>query len=115
MALKEILEKLKGMTKEDKREELGDDETRDKFLRSLRRERRTQMEEGEKEELMKKIAEFKKLRDRRFLWGIKDKKNKLTEALNNKKASMLSGSHNLLGNKTSKKKQDQSFLGKSNL
>ncbi len=119
MGLKELIEKLKGMGKGDEREELPDDETRDKYLRSLRRERRTQMEEGEKEKLKKDIEEFKKQRERRFLWGITkktEKKRKLIEALNKKKkVKILEEKHNLLGNKINKKKEDLSFLGKSDL
>jgi len=54
-----------------------DNETRDKYLRSLRRERRTQIEEIEKKTLIEKIAAFKKQKMRQGLYGIGAKENLL--------------------------------------
>ena len=51
-------------------EELPDEMTRDRYLRSLRRERRIQMEEVEKETLKKQIAQFRKQREEKYLWGM---------------------------------------------
>lgn len=51
----------------------ADNETRDKVLRTLRRQRRTQLEELEKEQLRKDIREFEKNRTARYIYGLKDK------------------------------------------
>jgi len=114
MGFKEIIEKLKGMREE--REELPDDVTRDKHLRSLRRERRTQMEEVEKEQLIKDIAEFKKERMRKHLFGIKDniKQKKLETLKKKKQASLLSEDFKILG-ENKKKAGKTGFLDKYNL
>ena len=87
MGIKEIIEKFINREKEPE-EELDDDETRDNFLRSLRRQRRVQMEELEKEQLKKKISEFQRDRARKYLWGFKDKyekKKQLTDTINKRK------------------------------
>ena len=119
MVLKELIEKLKGMRNEEEQEIVDDNETRDKYLRSLRREKRTQMEEGEKEKLIKEIAEHKKQRIRKHLFGIKDnaeKKKSLIETIKKKKeVKILEEEHNILSNKVIKKKEGMSFLEKSNL
>jgi len=77
MALIDVLRKLKGSTEQKEPETFTDDETRDKYLRSLRRERRMQMEELEKKLLKKKIAEFKKQKMKRELFGIAAEHNLL--------------------------------------
>jgi len=68
MGIKDILNKL--VEKEDTPVE-EDDVTKDKYLRSLRRENRVIEEEREKKYLIKKIAEYKKHREREHLWGFK--------------------------------------------
>ena len=92
--LQDVIQHFLNRNKEVK-EELGDDETRDKFLRSLRRQDRVQQEEIEKEMLKKKIAAFIKARNRKHMWGIGEK-----SIINSKKVT----GHG-----------KQSFLGKSNL
>jgi hypothetical protein len=69
--IKNFREKMK--EKKEAEAEIDDDETRDKFLRSLRRERRTQMEEIEKIRLKKQIAQFKRDRTRKYMFGMKQK------------------------------------------
>lgn len=78
MVLKELLAKLK-----QKHEVVDnpDDLTTDKYLRSLRRQRRVQMEEVEKKVLQKKIKDFEKARERKHLWGV-NKGNALLNAHN---------------------------------
>lgn len=49
-----------------------DEVTRDNHLRSLRRERRTQLEEIEKDRLKRQIDEFKKERTIKYMYGIKN-------------------------------------------
>lgn len=75
MGLKEFLiEKIRNFrAQKSQEEELPDDVTRDKYLRSLRRERRTQMEELEKERLKRQIAEFHKEKTRKYVFGLKQK------------------------------------------
>lgn len=72
MTLQDVIAKIKSMTQREPQEELPDDMTRDKYLRSLRRERRMQLEELEKKHLQQQIADFKKARQREHLWGVKD-------------------------------------------
>lgn len=88
MTLKDIIDKLRGIEQEEEKEELPDDETRDKFLRSLRREDRLLDEEEEKIYLKKKIADRKRLNLRKNLFGIKveiHKKQALLAAMKKKK------------------------------
>ena len=114
--LQELIQKIREKIKEkrmeaENREELPDDMTRDKYLRSLRRQRRVQMEEIEKEQLKRHIAEFNKARTRRYLWGIKGKiKEKQFMKANKKKVSVLANKINKL-----KRKDKQIWIGKSNL
>jgi len=90
MTIADIIQKIKGMTQREPQEELPDDMTRDKYLRSLRRERRMQLEELEKKHLQKQIADFKKAKAREHLWGVKDTidERKMVEA-RHKKIAML--------------------------
>lgn len=83
--LTELWERFKtiGQNQEPK-EEIPDDVTRDKYLRSLRRQRRVQMEELEKERLKRDITEFNKERARKYLWGIKETKKKHLNTLKQK-------------------------------
>ena len=65
--LKELVEGLN--KKAEEREEMDDDQTRDKFLRSLRRQRRTQREFIEKQRLQKEIHAFELERTRNTVVG----------------------------------------------
>ena len=116
--LKQIISKITGNEDEEEREEIPDDVTRDKHLRSLRRQRRVQNEETEKEQLIKQIADFNRERTSRHLFGIKSKTEKakhLIEAIDKKKkVSVLQNGHRLLSNKV-KKLKGNSLLGKSNM
>lgn len=73
MAIADVINFVKKLGNREEKEELPDDETRDKYLRSLRREHRVQMEEKEKEMLKKKIAAHKLNHERKYVWGVKDK------------------------------------------
>lgn len=77
MTLKDTLRKAVGHALKRDEQVYDDNETRDKYLRSLRRERRTQMEEIEKKALIRKIAAFKKQKTRQGLYGIGAKENLL--------------------------------------
>jgi|TARA_R100000049_G_C1926452_1_gene70853 hypothetical protein len=54
-------------------EELSDEETKDRYLRSLRRERRVMDEEEEKEHLIKELQERKREKMSKHLFGVKKK------------------------------------------
>ncbi len=124
MALQEIIDKIKEMrANKENKEEIPDDVTRDKQLRSLRRMRRVQNEETEKETLKKDIEEFNKQRTRRHMFGIKsdlekkiEAKNELEKKIEAKKFSILrEGTNTLLKKKKKVVEHKMSFLGKSNL
>ena len=86
--LQDIWKKINGTESES--EEIPDDVTRDKYLRSLRREDRVLDEEEEKRYLIKKIAERRKAKAREHLWGIKEKIKKRKE-----EQETFLGKHNL--------------------
>ena len=76
------------------KEDIDDNITTDRYLRSLRRQKRMQNEELEKESLKKEIAEFEKSKVRRNIYGLKEehkvnlvpkKANKEWKLLNQKK------------------------------
>ena len=114
MALQEIIDKVKEMrANKESKEEIPDDVTRDKQLRSLRRMRRVQNEEIEKEKLTKEVAEFNLARTRRHMFGIKSDLEKKIEV---KKFSLLKGQVDIMkGKKKKAVEQKMSFLEKSNL
>ena len=114
MALQEIIDKVKEMrANKESKEEIPDDVTRDKQLRSLRRMRRVQNEEIEKEKLTKEVAEFNLARTRRHMFGIKSDLEKKIEV---KKFSLLKGQVDIMkGKKKKSVEQKMSFLEKSNL
>ena len=123
MGIREIIGKLMNREKEEQ-EELDDDETRDLGLRSLRRQRRVQMEEIEKEQLKEKILEFQRVRERRMLGGIKDKsekKKQLIDKISKRKQINTLGEKNLmiktikLKKRAGNKQQGSSWLNKTNL
>jgi len=74
MGLKEIAKGMlsKAFNKED-RPDIPDDQTTDKFLRSLRRQRRLQIEELEKARLKKSISDFQRNKTREHLYGFKSR------------------------------------------
>ena len=67
MGLRELLENMREQQKQ--KDEIDDDKTTDKYLRSLRRQRRTQMEHLEKLKLKKDIHDFEKQRTRDTVIG----------------------------------------------
>ena len=75
MGIREIVDGVKGFVSKqaESREDIPDDETRDNYLRSLRRQRRVQREEIEKVRLKKEIANFEHNRTKEYLFGMKGK------------------------------------------
>lgn len=71
--LANIIENIKQQQQE--REDIDDEQTKDRYLRSLRRQRRTQLEEIEKERLLKDIKEHNLQRTREAVLGIKPEKS----------------------------------------
>lgn len=66
-----IIDMIKNFKEKQKeREEIDDDKTTDYYLRSLRRQRRTQLEQLEKEQLIKDIKEFEKQRTKEAVLGV---------------------------------------------
>lgn len=110
MGIKEIVEKLRGIEAPD--EEIDDNETKDRYLRSLRREDRIQKEEVEKEQLKIKIAEFKRARTAKHLFGIKEG---IKHRIEKKQGKLLQDKVSILNSKKKGGHRKQSFLGKSNL
>lgn len=87
--IQDLWKKING-SEEEPEEEIPDDVTRDKYLRSLRRENRVLDEAEEKEYLRRKIAARRKAKLRKDLYGIKEKIKQ-------------------------RKEENHSFLGRSNL
>ena len=75
MGIIELIEKLRNRESEPE-EDIDDDVTRDQGLRSLRRQRRVQMEEIEKAQLKEKILEFQREKAR-GIFGREIKRKKI--------------------------------------
>lgn len=117
--------------KEQEMQDIDDDETKDRYLRSLRRERRLQLEEVEKEKLKQLINEYRKTKLKEQLYGIKDERLKaaakgiIQRKIDNKKVNILKNRRNLLKQKSllnnkkdefkKTKSSEATFLNKSNL
>ena len=91
MGLKDIIGFVKQKIQERKaivakQDMIPDDVTRDRYLRSLRRERRTQLEEMEKQRLKVMIENYKKERSRKMMYGIN---NNLPRQFKNNKVGMV--------------------------
>lgn len=71
MGLKEVMAKISSKFSREP-EVYADNETRDRYLRSLRRERRIQLEQEEKIRLRRIIAEYNKKQREKHLWGMKE-------------------------------------------
>jgi len=101
----------------------------DKPLDSLRRHRQKQLNELEREQLKKQILEYNKARERKYLWGLKDKiheekKKQLLGTLKKKKVNILASKKKILDKKsllnnekdefeeTNILKDNSSFMGK---
>ena len=96
MGLIDIYKRWKERQEEHRRviDETPDDVTTDKYLRSLRRWKRRQNEELEKERLTKELRAYEDQRTQKYLWGVKP------QAKSGKKKiqkNMLSASYNIHG------------------
>ena len=108
--LRNFLEGLR--EKEKEREEMDDEKTTDKYLRSLRRQRRTQMESVEKLELKKKIKDFERIRTRDVVVGkMVDDDDVFIKKKIKKKIEILKAKQFMIP----KKRPQKSFLSKGNI
>lgn len=79
MGIYEVIQKLRELRQaREERPDIPDDVTTDKYLRSLRRERRIQMELLEKRKLKEDIESFRKNEERNNLWGVKGEAKSIT-------------------------------------
>ena len=108
--LRNFIENLKEQAKE--RDEMDDDQTKDRFLRSLRRQRRIQLEGVEKHELKKKIKEHELNVRRGLVFGeaTREKSIMIKEKILQKKKLMQQKQVFI-----PKKRPQKSFLSKGNL
>ena len=108
--LRKLLEDMRN--KQQERDEIDDDKTRDRFLRSLRRQRRTQMEFVEMQELKKKIKDFERNRTRNTVIGkMVDDDDVFIKQKLEKKIEILKVRQFMIPKKRPKK----SFLSKGNI
>ena len=117
MTIKDILLKLMSRNEEPE-EEIPDDVTRDNYLRSLRRQRRTQMEKLEKRRLIQQIADFERNEVRVNIFGIKDnfqKKERLTQAIKKKRQISILKEKNRFRIQQGIKKKKAGFFHKTEL
>lgn len=87
---KKMLDKVGGLGSDVEDGGLPDDVTRDRQLRSFRRQRRTQLESVEKDLLKKQIADFDRDFVRKNMFGISDNAPRV-------RGSLLSAQGNLSG------------------
>lgn len=107
-----ILERISNRKSVFEREDIPDDVTTDKVLRSLRRQRRLQIEEKEKIRLRKTIALSEKNRTAEMLFGIKRPMSKKTIL---QEGQGIKAMGNFMAAKKRKIKAQQGFFGKGNL
>ena len=114
--IRELLQKMREGQKE--RDEIDDDKTKDHFLRSLRRQRRTQHEFLEKLRLKKEIHDFESERTRNTVIGkmvddddVLIKKKIVKKRIQKKKIQILKAKNF----KIPKKITPISFLSKGNI
>ena len=126
MGIKDILSRMGALiaSKRAEGKEMDDDETRDKYLRSLRRQKRVMAEKVEKKRLQKEIGEhFRQLGSKVFVTS--DDENILKTPFNKGEnykflqGKILKSKKRILESKLKgvkkKKQKSLSFLGKSNL
>ena len=100
LLIQDLIKKFKGESEEPEVDE-APKEIHDKYLESLRREREVQMNEVEKADLKKKIAEYKTTRMREHLFGIKNKREKEKHLLGQiRKVKVLQRNNNMLKQKS---------------
>lgn len=110
--LRDFLEGIKEQQKE--RDEIDDDKTQDRYLRSLRRQRRTQMEVVEKRQLIKDIKKFEKQRTRDVVLGTipeEIERPLIKKKVLEKKIKIMRGRQFVIP----KKRPQKSFLSKGNI
>jgi len=97
---------------------IPDDVTRDRYLRSLRRQWRVINEQKEKENLKRAISEHFRQETRRNVYGMKEDYSRLKalqEIKQRKAVNILREKRYFLGSKLKKQKTDNGYLGKYEL
>ena len=109
--LRNLLENMREQQKV--RDERDDDKTTDRFLRSLRRQKRTQQEFLEKIKLKKEIHNFERQRTRDTVIGkmVDDDDVFIKKKIIKKKISVIKGKRFMIP----KKKPSKGFLSKGNI
>ena len=108
--LRNLLESMREQQKQ--RDEIDDDKTQDRYLRSLRRQKRTQMEHLEKLQLKKDIHDFEKERTRNTVIGkMVDDDDVFIKKKIKKKIEILKVRQFMIP----KKRPQKSFLSKGNI
>ncbi len=108
--LRNLLEGLK--EQQQKRDDIDDDKTTDRYLRSLRRQRRIQLEGIEKKQLKEKIKEHELKITRAVVLGTKiEDKTRLIKEIKVRKKKILTHKQFMVPNK----KPKSSFFNKANL
>lgn len=79
MTLRDMIDRVRGMmTKQEPDVDIDDNVTKDRYLRSLRREMRMHNEEEEKKFLLKRLADIKRQKLRENMFGIKQREKEKT-------------------------------------
>lgn len=96
---------------DDARESIDDEQTTDRYLRSLRRQRRKQLEEFEKEDLKKQIKEHEKMRTREVVLGTAADNSDIKKRIIKKKIQILKEKQFMIP----KKKPQNGFFGRGKI
>ena len=97
MSIKDIIQRWKERREANTKPDIDDNVTTDRYLRSLRRQRRMQLEEVEKKQLLKQIKIYEKQKMIKELYGIKSnlhaikKKKKKQDYLKNGQSYLSNG------------------------
>jgi len=112
MGVMDFLSRLKQRKLE---KEYADDETRDKYLKSLRRQRRVQLEELEKIRLKKDIESHIKARNQHYMFGVKDDNNPFRQEEFEEEHRLLRPSYELVNKNSRVLRKREGFMGKYNV
>lgn len=117
MALERIMALIKKIGGKEEDEEYTPRQLIDRHLDSLRRQRQFQLNEVEREQLVKEIREYNKQRERKYLWGIKEdlkreRKRKLLESIRKKRKVNILREKEKIFRRGNILQDHSSFLGK---
>ena len=110
-----VMDFLRNMKQRRVEREYADDETRDKHLRSLRRQRRVQLEEFEKIRLKREVEEHIKARNQRYRFGVKDKSNPFAQEEQVEEHRLIRPQHQMVNKNSRVLRKREGFMGKYNM